>query len=262
MAQFSTLAMLIAAGIIIVLLVIIRFISSLLNASLGVTSYKKGASKVPIIGGSLEFIFGSVFRIIIAIIIVWIVVSYIIGLMNYIDSNTIQTPQGTMKCWPIGMLKCESFEVNEDVITVILKITEDIPSIEILEDSLAETPLVYLSKSNFLGKSSTKTTILCPMKNWEYENNELRIELTCGEPYNSKSIEEQLKENNANTIGINWKLGITEPPQVALKEQVVDILSIVSGNIQTFAKYYEGSCKTIEGNEMCEVNIGAELKFN
>ena len=60
MAQFSALAMLIAARIILVLLVITRYMSSFLNASLGVTSYKKGASKVPIIGRPLEFIFGSV----------------------------------------------------------------------------------------------------------------------------------------------------------------------------------------------------------
>lgn len=154
------------------------------------------------------------------------------------------------------MMRCKTFGVVGNDILIVFNVTDNISNIYTSWDenpAFGETPITSTSYSKLSGGNDLQRTQLCPMVDWKYKNNELKVHLKCNKP-----VSELLKDTDANALKVAWEVEISEPPQPQLYSQVMDLISIGTGDFLVHEKYYEGPCRDLDGTRVCWVKVGAE----
>lgn len=262
MAQFSMLAPFIFVCVMLIFLFILEFIRKAASAG------SAGIEKKDDFGRFAGFLgpFAKLIRLIQFLVIVVPFLLFIYNFYGYYDSHTLKTSDGSIRCWPSGMLKCGAFEANGKNLRFVFNVTDNVSDIFSTWNSdpaMGDTPRTYVMHAVsanvpfYIGKGGPQQTILCPMKSWKYENRQIIMNLECANDVNAGLV-----DKNANSIGVEWKLEIIGSPQQSLSAQLSDLLSIATGDVITLQKYYESQCKEIGVAQFCAVTIGAEIHYN
>ncbi|MBI5061014.1 MAG: hypothetical protein HZB67_01750 [Candidatus Aenigmarchaeota archaeon] len=258
MAHFSILAQAIFAVAVLVFV----FVLELCRKAMADAGLRKNNEFFRLAGFTGSF--AKLIRLIQFLVIIVPFLLFIYNFYSYYDSHTLKTSDATIRCWPSGMLKCSAFEVNGKNLWVIFNVTDNISDIYSTwnaDPAMGDTPKTYVlhatSAPFYIGRGGPQQTILCPMKSWKYDSHQITMNLEC-----AKDVLSDMEDKNANSLGVEWKIGVSEPPQPSLSEQLWDFLSIARGDTLTLQKYYEGRCRGTVGTSFCEVTIGAEIRYN